>query len=54
MKEAGINVDYVLEFDVPDRASLIVDRIVGRRARCFGRVYYALNSTHLRLKVKTT
>lgn len=30
MKEAGINVDYVLEFDVPDE--LIVDRIVGRRA----------------------
>ena len=27
MKEAGINVDYVLEFDVPDE--LIVDRIVG-------------------------
>ncbi len=26
MKEAGINVDYVLEFDVPDK--LIVDRIV--------------------------
>lgn len=27
MKEAGIAVDYVLEFDVPDE--LIVDRIVG-------------------------
>lgn len=31
MKEAGIVVDYVLEFDVPDE--LIVDRIVGRRVR---------------------
>lgn len=29
MKEAGINVDYVLEFDVPDE--LVVDRIIGRR-----------------------
>lgn len=39
MKEAGINVDYVLEFDVSDE--LIVDRIVGRRVYAsFGRVYY--------------
>ena len=33
MKEAGIAVDYVLEFAVPDE--LIVDRIVGRRVRRF-------------------
>ena len=39
MKEAGINVDYVLEFDVPDE--LIVDRIVGRRVHApSGRVYH--------------
>ena len=39
MKEAGINVDYVLEFDVPDE--LIVDRIVGRRVHAAsGRVYH--------------
>ncbi len=39
MKEAGINVDYVLEFDVPDK--LIVDRIVGRRVHApSGRVYH--------------
>ena len=38
MKEAGINVDFVLEFDVPDE--LIVDRIVGRRVRASGRVYH--------------
>ena len=29
MKEAGITVDFVLEFDVPDE--IIVDRIIGRR-----------------------
>lgn len=39
MKEAGIVVDYVLEFDVPDE--LIVDRIVGRRVHAAsGRVYH--------------
>ncbi|PPZ84045.1 adenylate kinase, partial [Neisseria gonorrhoeae] len=39
MKEAGINVDYVLEFDVPDE--LIVGRIVGRRVHApSGRVYH--------------
>lgn len=39
MKEAGINVDYVLEFDVPDE--LIVDRIIGRRMHVpSGRVYH--------------
>ena len=39
MKEAGINVDYVLEFDVPDE--LIVDRIIGRRVHAAsGRVYH--------------
>uniref|UniRef100_UPI0039BD93A3 Adenylate kinase n=1 Tax=Escherichia coli (strain K12) TaxID=83333 RepID=UPI0039BD93A3 len=35
MKEAGINVDYVLEFDVPDE--LIVDRIL-KRGETSGRV----------------
>ncbi|QCR36864.1 adenylate kinase [Nissabacter sp. SGAir0207] len=39
MKEAGIKVDCVLEFDVPDE--LIVDRIVGRRVHPgSGRVYH--------------
>ncbi|CFR08805.1 adenylate kinase [Yersinia frederiksenii] len=39
MKEAGIKVDYVLEFDVPD--DLIVERIVGRRVHAAsGRVYH--------------
>ncbi len=39
MKEAGIKVDYVLEFDVPDE--LIVERIVGRRVHAAsGRVYH--------------
>ncbi|AKA39514.1 adenylate kinase [Yersinia ruckeri] len=39
MKEAGIKVDYVLEFDVPDE--LIVERIVGRRVHApSGRVYH--------------
>lgn len=39
MKDAGISVDYVLEFAVPDE--LIVDRIVGRRVHApSGRVYH--------------
>ncbi|PIJ50622.1 adenylate kinase [Erwinia sp. OLTSP20] len=39
MKEAGIHVDYVLEFAVPDE--LIVERIVGRRVHApSGRVYH--------------
>ncbi|WP_455817037.1 adenylate kinase [Pseudomonas cerasi] len=39
MKEAGIKVDNVLEFAVPDE--LIVDRIVGRRVHApSGRVYH--------------
>jgi adenylate kinase len=39
MNEAGIKVDYVLEFDVPD--ALIIDRIVGRRVHApSGRVYH--------------
>lgn len=39
MKAAGINVDYVLEFDVPDE--VIVDRMSGRRVHTgSGRVYH--------------
>ncbi|MGJ7118258.1 adenylate kinase [Morganella morganii] len=39
MKEAGITVDFVLEFDVPD--DIIVDRIIGRRVHAgSGRVYH--------------
>ena len=39
MKEAGINVDFVLEFAVPDE--IIVERIVGRRVHApSGRVYH--------------
>ena len=39
MKEAGIHVDYVLEFDVPDE--LIVERMSGRRSHpASGRVYH--------------
>lgn len=39
MKEAGIDVDYVIEFAVPDE--LIIDRIVGRRVHAAsGRVYH--------------
>ncbi|QWA12475.1 adenylate kinase [Sodalis ligni] len=39
MKDAGISVDYVLEFAVPD--SLIIERIVGRRVHTPpGRVYH--------------
>lgn len=39
MKEAGIDIDFVLEFDVPDE--IIVERIVGRRVHApSGRVYH--------------
>lgn len=39
MKEAGINVDYVLEIDVPDES--IVERMDGRRSHPgSGRVYH--------------
>lgn len=39
MKAAGINVDYVLEFDVPDE--VIIDRMSGRRIHAAsGRVYH--------------
>lgn len=39
MKDAGIDIDYVLEFDVPD--DIIVERIVGRRVHApSGRVYH--------------
>lgn len=39
MKEAGIKVDFVLEFDVPD--ALIIERIAGRRVHAgSGRVYH--------------
>ena len=39
MKDAGVGVDYVLEFDVPD--DLIVERISGRRSHPgSGRVYH--------------
>ncbi len=39
MKDAGINVDYVLEIDVPD--DLIVERMSGRRSHpASGRVYH--------------
>lgn len=39
MKEANINVDFVLEFDVPD--AIILDRVVGRRVHApSGRVYH--------------
>ena len=39
MKEAGITVDFILEFDVPD--DIIVDRIIGRRVHAgSGRVYH--------------
>jgi adenylate kinase len=43
MKEAGINIDYVLEIDVPDE--LIVDRMSGRRSHpASGRVYHVKNN----------
>ena len=39
MHEAGIEIDYVLEFDVPDR--VIVERMAGRRVHPgSGRVYH--------------
>ncbi|MBN3054867.1 adenylate kinase [Pectobacterium brasiliense] len=39
MKDAGIDVDYVIEFAVPDE--LIIDRIIGRRVHAAsGRVYH--------------
>ncbi|MGP1924883.1 MAG: adenylate kinase [Arsenophonus sp. NEOnobi-MAG3] len=39
MKNAGISVDYALEFDVPDE--IIVERIVGRRVHTpSGRIYH--------------
>ncbi|MEM0909654.1 MAG: adenylate kinase [Pseudomonadota bacterium] len=41
MKEAGINVDYCIEFDVPD--DVIVDRMGGRRVHpASGRVYHVV------------
>jgi adenylate kinase len=43
MKDAGINIDYVLEIDVPD--DLIVDRMSGRRSHpASGRVYHIKNN----------
>ena len=43
MKDAGINIDYVLEIDVPD--DLIVDRMSGRRSHPqSGRVYHIKNN----------
>ncbi len=43
MKDAGINIDYVLEIDVPDE--LIVDRMSGRRSHpASGRVYHIKNN----------
>jgi adenylate kinase len=43
MKAGGINVDYVLEIDVPD--DLIVDRMSGRRSHPgSGRVYHITNN----------
>jgi adenylate kinase len=43
MKEAGINIDYVLEIDVPD--DLIVQRMSGRRSHpASGRVYHITNN----------
>lgn len=41
MKEAGIDVDFVLEFDVPDQ--VIVERMSGRRVHpASGRVYHVV------------
>ena len=43
MKASGINIDYVLEIDVPD--DLIVDRMSGRRSHpASGRVYHIKNN----------
>jgi adenylate kinase len=39
MKDSGVNIDYVLEIDVPDE--LIVERMTGRRThQPSGRVYH--------------
>ncbi len=39
MKNVGIAVDYLLEFNVPDK--IILERIVGRRVHApSGRVYH--------------
>lgn len=44
MKEAGINVDFVLEFDVPNE--ILVERIIGRRVHApSGRVYHVTFNT---------
>ncbi|MFD2180127.1 adenylate kinase [Veronia pacifica] len=41
LKEIGVDVDYVLEFDVPD--SVIVERMSGRRAHlASGRTYHVV------------
>merc|ERR1712000_125357 len=41
MKEAGVAVDHVIEFDVPD--DVIVDRMGGRRVHpASGRVYHVV------------
>jgi adenylate kinase len=41
MKEAGVKVDFCIEFDVPD--DVIVDRMGGRRVHpASGRVYHAV------------
>lgn len=50
MKEAGIKVDNVLEFDVPD--ALIVERIVGRRCMCRRVGYTMLPSTRRKWQAK--
>lgn len=39
MRNAGVNIDYVLEIDVPDH--LIIDRVSGRRVHmASGRIYH--------------
>ncbi|ELR67313.1 Adenylate kinase [Photobacterium marinum] len=41
LKEIGVNVDYVIEFDVPDQ--VIVERMAGRRAHLpSGRTYHVV------------
>ncbi|VFS23543.1 adenylate kinase [Salmonella enterica subsp. enterica serovar Typhimurium] len=52
MKEAGIVVDYVLEFDVPDE--LIVDRIVGRRVHAASAAFTTLSLIRRKWKAKMT
>lgn len=52
LKEIGVVVDYVLEFDVPD--AVIVERMSGRRAHLASAVLTTLFTTHLKWKVKTT